>query len=533
MASYNLIGENWIKVKYLDGTVREIGIRQCLEDAENIDDIIPPTFRRDTATIYYVPLLRLLTTIVMSAYFKPEQNFASSNFKYLKKFQDTIYTDVIKDYLDKWYDRFDILSKEHPFLQNKDILGKVETDDKDLDSCFLLSNPLAPASNNIMFGKNRSQNTTSLSNKSQYKMSLRELSYFLLYQATMGLCPCPAQYDEGSLEKISSIYVVLKSKNLKETILKNVIILSGDKDDIIYDKPIWELDSIQDIERYYPLENRYKNYLMCSFYPAISLYVETLQNTNDIRIIRCRKYLAGITLNPKDTQKMQNNYFYPSATVTINSKSKTTDYATYRYDMTSYLMCVKATKKFPDKDTLMCELLSYTQFNNSLLDNCCIKLFVRDVGNGNQRGTNFISCQEIDGGNPLAWKLICDNRNNQVSEDYQRVFNDMKMYFCKFINSIHTQRRLPNGKKVDCKKSINELSKLTAFVETDFFTEFTDDLKNSVETPIYNFIERAYKFMLDRINRNISYSNSMIDTVNALNTFNSKIASLKKKEEGH
>lgn len=111
--TYNLIDEPWIKVKYIDGTITEIGIRKCFEDAEIIDDILAPSFRRDTMHIYYIPTLRLLTTIVMASYFKPEQDFASRNFKYLRRFENGIYTDVIKEYLDKFHDRFDVLSSEY------------------------------------------------------------------------------------------------------------------------------------------------------------------------------------------------------------------------------------------------------------------------------------------------------------------------------------------------------------------------------------------------------------------------------------
>ena len=528
MASYNLIDENWIKVKYLDGVIKEIGIRQCFEDAEKIDDIIPPTFRRDTATIYYVPLLRLLTTIVMSAYFKPEQNFASSNFKYLKKFQNTIYTNVIKDYLDKWYDRFDILSKEHPFLQNKDILGKV----KDNDS-FWCWNPFAPSANNKVFGKNRSQNINSSSLDEQYTLTFKEYTYYLLYTASMGVYPSAKVSLETSLEAKSCLYVCLKGKNLKETICVNLLKVLWDED--ILDKPIWEFDGVYSVKEYYEddLEKISTNILLCNFYPGISIMHTSFSDKVITGIVRTGKEtIESATLDQNITKELSNIYFSGNS---IKCLDKNSNICYKQFNVgtdTASSICISATGRLDDtKDYhYSCSLLDSLETKKDICEDIKVRIFFR-VFDGMK--VSLFQCGEISGYNMNTWELLCDKTNNEKSIKYQETYKKLRGIFKGCMSSIYKPFIGGDGKKVDSKSFESECQVLSDFVETDFFTAFTDDLKNSVETPIYNFVERAYKFMLDRINRNISYSNSMIDTVNALNTFNSKIASLKKKEEGH
>ena len=499
--TYNLIDEPWIKVKYLDGTITEVGIRKCFEDAQIIDDIIAPSFRRDTMHIYYVPTLRLLTTIVMAAYFKPEQDFASRNFKYLRNFENGIYTDVIKEYLDKFHDRFDVLSADYPFLQNKDILGKV----KENDHCITW-NPFIPGDNNKVFGKNRSQDLTAKDILSQFDMSVKEYAYYL-----------PTVSGETSLEAKAMIYISLKGNNLSQTIRNNVFKLNKSIDsDNDYDRPIWELERVSDVEKIFSIDSdtpRQNNKLICSFYPGISIMHTGASGSMISGFVRTGKEtIQCATLNQIETKILSepSNYCCDCA-VSMTNKDNNKIYKPFNVDTDfASSVCIASTAHI--EDDLACNILCDRDIANS-----SIRVFFR-VFDGMK--VSLMQCGEISGNNAKTWELLQDIEKHNTAVKYSKTYYKIRKCLTGCIADMFS------GKKVSdsfIKKAVKNFSD---FMEHDFFNDFTVDLVEDAENAIYKFVERSSSVTKQIVYEIVCFSDNMIGSANAVSRFNKNMKKL-------
>lgn len=527
--TYNLIDENWIKVRYLDGTVTEVGIRKCFEDAQIIDDILAPSFRRDTMHIYYIPTLRLLTTIVMAAYFKPEQDFASRNFKYLRKFENGIYTDAIKEYLDRFHDRFDVLSADHPFLQNKDILGKV----KENDHCITW-NPFIPGDNNKIFGKNRSQDLTAKDILSQFDMSVKEYAYYLLYTATMGVYPSATVSGETSLEAKAMIYISLKGTNLSKTIRNNVFNLnrSCDSDDD-FDRPVWELERVADVEKIFPVDSdtqRQNNKLICSFYLGISIMNTGASGSKISGFVRTGKEtIQDATLNQIETKILSepNNYCCDCA-VSMTNKDNSKVYKTFNVDTDfASSVCIASTAHIDDG--LACNILCDRDITGS-----SIRVFFR-VFDGMK--VSLFQCGEISGNNSKTWKILTDKSKHDVAVKYYSTCYKIKkhvrscvlgMFSEKWEYARRRHKDIKNkGKDEKTEIFIKNITKsFSDFVENDFFNNFTSDLEYCCDDAVYNFSTRAYDMLKRLISDTVCFSDNMIRCATAMSKFDKDMKKL-------
>lgn len=510
--TYNLIDEPWIKVKYLDGTITEVGIRKCFEDAQIIDDILAPSFRRDTTHIYYISTLRLLTTIVMAAYFKPDQDFASRNFKYLRKFENGIYTGVIKEYLDKFHDRFDVLSADYPFLQNKDILGKV----KENDHCITW-NPFIPGDNNKVFGKNRSQDLTAKDILSQFDMSVKEYTYYLLYTATMGVYPAATVSGETSLEAKAMIYISLKGNNLYQTICNNVFKLNKSNDsDNDYDRPIWELERVSDVEKIFSIDSdtpRQNNKLICSFYPGISIMNTGTSGLKISGFVRTGKEtIQDATLNQIETKILSepSNYCCDCA-VSMTNKDNDKIYKPFNVDTDfASSVCIASTAHI--EDDLACNILCDRDIANS-----SIRVFFR-VFDGMK--VSLMQCGEISGNNAKTWELLQDIEKHNIAVKYSKTYYKIRKCLTGCIADMFS------GKKVSdsfIKKAVKNFSD---FMEHDFFNDFTVDLVEDAENAIYKFVERSSAVTKQIVSEIVCFSDNMIGSANAVSRFNKNMKKL-------
>lgn len=512
MDSYNLIGEPWIKVRYLDGTVTEVGIRKCFEDAEIIDDILAPSFRRDTMNIYYIPTLRLLTTIVMAAYFKPEQDFASRNFKYLRKFENGIYTEVIKEYLDKFHDRFDVLSAEYPFLQNKDILGKVEEN----KNCVTW-NPFIPSANNNIFGKNRSQDLTAKSILSQFDMSVKEYAYYLLYTTVMGVYPSTKVSKETALEAKAMIYISLKGNNLSQTICNNVFKLnkSCDSDDD-FDRPVWELERVHDVETLFPVNcdiPRQNNKLICSFYPGISIMNTGASESKISGFVRTGKEtIQDATLNQVETKILSEpgNYCCDCA-VSMTNKDNEKIYKPFNVDTDfASSVCIASTAHI--EDDLACNILCDRDITCS-----SIRVFFR-VFDGMK--VSLMQCGEISGNNSKTWDILTDRSKHDIAVKYYSTYSKIKKHVRCCVSSMFS------GKKTSETYTKKAVKQLSDFVEHDFFNNFTGDLEYCCDDAVYNFSTRTYDMLKQLIADTVCLSDNMVGCANAVSKFNKDMKKL-------
>ena len=106
MSRFNLIEEKWIPVRFLDGTRNELGIRDTLLGAREIDTI------EDPSPLVVAALHRFLLAVLYGALEGP------TDIEQAKKlFKNGLPAEKITVYLDKWRDRFWLFDEKYPFGQ--------------------------------------------------------------------------------------------------------------------------------------------------------------------------------------------------------------------------------------------------------------------------------------------------------------------------------------------------------------------------------------------------------------------------------
>lgn len=124
--SYSLIDNPWIPVRYSNNTVKEVSLNTLFKDLTEIREIVG-----DNAT-QTVALFRLLLAIALSAQRSAVlEESASPVFTMMKwialwSSPGQLGEDVIR-YLKTWSDRFDLFSKEYPFMQVGDLSATAGT----------------------------------------------------------------------------------------------------------------------------------------------------------------------------------------------------------------------------------------------------------------------------------------------------------------------------------------------------------------------------------------------------------------------
>ena len=107
MAEFNLIDEPWIPCIDSHGQRVDYGIRDTLLNAHELREI------SDDSPLVTVAIHRLLLAILYRAHGAP-QDFRSWRDLYAVR---AFNRDSVTDYLNKWSNRFDLISNSHPFFQ--------------------------------------------------------------------------------------------------------------------------------------------------------------------------------------------------------------------------------------------------------------------------------------------------------------------------------------------------------------------------------------------------------------------------------
>lgn len=107
--AFNLLDEPWVPVRFLDGSVREVGLLELFEQAHGIS-AVAETSPPNLVAIYRVLLAithRALTTV-----HGPWKDTDRARW-----YQQGLPVDAIKAYLAQWQDRFWVFHPTHPFMQ--------------------------------------------------------------------------------------------------------------------------------------------------------------------------------------------------------------------------------------------------------------------------------------------------------------------------------------------------------------------------------------------------------------------------------
>lgn len=111
---FDLLSEPWISVRYLDGRIGDVSIREAFHDARAIRDI---TGELPTQTF---AILRLLLAILYRASYDSEKPGWHVE-DWATWWRDGLPLADLDDYLDEFSDRFDLLHPERPFFQVADL----------------------------------------------------------------------------------------------------------------------------------------------------------------------------------------------------------------------------------------------------------------------------------------------------------------------------------------------------------------------------------------------------------------------------
>ena len=356
----NIINDPWLYATYTDGSSSLVSVRTAFTDAEKIRSIDTPTFHNTRAYIYDLPVVQLLTTVLQASYFKPEHKFKSGRKAFAKELMENGWDNkIISDYLDKWESRFNLFDEKYPFLQDATLefqakVSKSKTPKPDYSYIANVS-PIAPGMNNTFFGKVRSNCTDEENFIRTYEFDEIELVYILLYISSMGGSPCPAQYPNKSLVSNASLFIIPTGKNLKETIIYNCLPLvdssrpNEDDEDIKYDRPVWELDSKEEILEY-DMESISKNVLLCTFFPGIPLRV-IYEDGKIVTVMIARKEEDCI-FNNKAMSSLKDAYVETNpwaikTSFTTKEEEQVFVYRNWNPDMKLISLCIEITSKLP------------------------------------------------------------------------------------------------------------------------------------------------------------------------------------------
>ena len=110
MSRFNLIDEEWIPVRFLDGTCQELGIQDILLRSREIEAI------EDPSPLVVAALHRFLLAVLYRALQGPTDIVQARAL-----FREGLPDDKIVDYLERWRDRFWLFDEEYPFGQNPNV----------------------------------------------------------------------------------------------------------------------------------------------------------------------------------------------------------------------------------------------------------------------------------------------------------------------------------------------------------------------------------------------------------------------------
>ena len=247
---FNLIDEPWIRVIDKSCNVTEVSLMDAIINAHKYKALSGELPTQDVAVMRL--LLAVLHTVISrydetgeECVLDDDEDEATERWK---AFWDNgrFPENAVRDYLEKWYDRFWLFHPERPFGQVAGL--KVGTD---YDSPKL-NGEISESGNKIRLFSSYSGTEKSLLS---YSQSARWLLYLNAYDDTSskptkegkakagGKLPSPGV---GGLGKLGLIF--LKGNNLFDTLMLNLVMVCEDK--VQYDqRPLWEKERVSASER--------------------------------------------------------------------------------------------------------------------------------------------------------------------------------------------------------------------------------------------------------------------------------------------
>ena len=236
---FNLLWESWVRVRTQDGTIRTVSLTDALLHAHEYVNLAGEMPTQDAA------MLRLLLAVVHTVFSRVDVNGVPVPFE---ETEDALQRwgelwqlghfpeQPIRDYLDKWQDRFWLFHPERPFWQVPEVRNGIEFGGKKLNGERSESGHTVRLFQNVSGGE---------CEKLTYAQAARWLVYLNGYDERGGRPKAgnKPRHGVGWLGQIG--FIIVKGKNLFETLMRNMVLAEREEDLLEEQKPCWELNQIR------------------------------------------------------------------------------------------------------------------------------------------------------------------------------------------------------------------------------------------------------------------------------------------------
>lgn len=242
--TFNLIKEPWIQVLDHNGSIQEVSLEDAILHAQSYERLAGESQAQNFA------VLRLILAILLTIYSRMDEEGeeepiedaadAFSRWKAIGK-EGKFSPDVVADYLNQWFDRFDLFDPERPFGQVP--AAKIGTDYK----ASKLIGDMSESNHKLrLFTLRALEGKESISSGEAARWLLYVNAYddtSLKKKTTNG----DGSPGAGWLGKIGIFYP--EGENLFETLMYNLMLLDRDGSPWPDPKPAWEQEKIRESER--------------------------------------------------------------------------------------------------------------------------------------------------------------------------------------------------------------------------------------------------------------------------------------------
>jgi len=215
MGQYNLIDEQWIPVRDLEGNRKELGIRDVLLTAENLSVI------EDPSPLVTAAIHRFLLAVLYRALRGPCDIDEAK-----KLFTEGLPKDKIRAYLNEWKDRFWLFDEKYPFGQNPNI------PESEVEPWTKLTVEYNSTSNKVLFDHTDTRNPC--------ERTFAECGRWLLAIMSFSVSGGRGYYPSPSP---NAVICFPMGRTLEETLLYSLV--PQNLNVLMNDLPIWEKSSPQ------------------------------------------------------------------------------------------------------------------------------------------------------------------------------------------------------------------------------------------------------------------------------------------------
>ena len=236
---FNLLQEPWIRVRMRDYTVKEVSLTDALLHAQEYVDLAGEMPTQDAAMLRL--LLAVLHTVFSRVDAKGDPAPLVTTDKALLRWGELwklghFPEQPLRDYLDKWQERFWLFHPERPFWQVPEVRNGIEFDGKKLNGERLESGHTIRLFQNV---------SVSACEKLTYAQAARWLIYLNGYDERGGR-PKKGNKPRQGVGWLGQIgFVIVKGKNLFETLMRNLVLAENADELSEEQKPCWEWEQVR------------------------------------------------------------------------------------------------------------------------------------------------------------------------------------------------------------------------------------------------------------------------------------------------